>query len=265
LKTLTLILPAFNEAENIAATVRSAYETLSQLVLEWEIIIVNDGSSDNTNKICDRLANADSRVRVIHHATNRGYGAALKSGIISARHQLIFFTDSDGQFSFRELPKFIEYAKQFDIVAGYRAKRHDPPHRLINALGWKLLVRILLGIQIRDIDCAYKVFRREVFERIQIRSVGAMVNTEILAQAEKFGMRLKEVEVSHFPRRFGRPTGAKIGVIFKALRELVKLWCKLRFTHMDQEGIFAQPREAGEPARGQAGHRSSTRRKLQLL
>jgi glycosyltransferase involved in cell wall biosynthesis len=241
MRTLTLIFPAFNEEQNIAATVQSACETVPQFASQWEIIIVNDGSSDDTCKVCDQLVNAHPNVRVVHHSTNRGYGAALKSGVSSARHELIFFTDSDGQFTLAELPKFIEYAKQFDIVAGYRAKRHDPPHRLINALGWNLLVRVVLGIRIRDIDCAYKLFRREVFERIQIRSVGAMVNTEILAQAMKLGMRLKEVEVNHFPRRFGHPTGANIRVIFKAFRELSKLWWKLKFIEPDQQGIFAKP------------------------
>jgi glycosyltransferase involved in cell wall biosynthesis len=245
-QTLTVIFPAFNEEQNIGLTVQSACETLQQLASQWEIIIVNDGSSDSTCKVCDQLVNAQPHVRVIHHLTNRGYGAALKSGVSAARHELIFFTDSDGQFTLTELPKFIEYAKQFDIVAGYRGKRNDPPHRLVNALGWNLLVRVVLGIHIRDIDCAYKLFRREVFERIQIRSVGAMVNTEIMAQAMKFGMRLKEVEVSHFPRRFGRPTGANIKVIFKAFRELFKLWWKLKLIHPDQEGIFVKPVMAPE-------------------
>lgn len=240
MKTLTLVLPAFNEERNIATTIEAACETLAQLALEWEIIIVNDGSADGTGEICDQLASSNRRVRIIHHAVNRGYGAALKSGIVSAQHELIFFTDSDGQFRFKELPKFIEYAQEYDIVVGYRGKRHDPPHRLMNALGWKILVQMMLGIYIRDIDCAYKVFRREVFERIQIRSVGAMVNTEILAQAMKFGVRLKEVEVSHFPRRFGNPTGANIRVILKAFRELFRLWWKLKFIDPDQEGIFVK-------------------------
>jgi glycosyltransferase involved in cell wall biosynthesis len=241
MRTLTVIFPAFNEEQNISVTVQSACETLPRLALQWEIIIVNDGSSDGTSKVCDQLVKAHPHVRVIHHSRNRGYGAALKSGVSAARHELIFFTDSDGQFTLAELPKFIEYAKQFDIVAGYRAKRHDPPHRLVNAMGWNLLVRVVLGIRIRDIDCAYKLFRREVFERIQIRSVGAMVNTEIMAQAMKFSMRLKEVKVSHFPRRFGCPTGANIKVIFKAFRELFKLWWKLKLIEPDQEGIFAKP------------------------
>ncbi len=240
--TLTLVLPAFNEEQNIALTVSSACETLPQLATEWEVIIVNDGSADRTGEICDQLASANPRVRAIHHATNCGYGAALKSGIISAKYELIFFTDSDGQFTFTELPDFIEHAKHFDIVAGYRMKRHDPPYRLLNALGWKMLVRLLLGIKIRDIDCAYKVFRRRVFECVQIRSVGAMVNTEILAQAMRFGMQVKEVGVSHFPRRFGSPTGANIFVILKAFRELFKLWWKLLFIHPEQEGIFVRAR-----------------------
>ena len=147
---------------------------------------MNDGSQDATTPICDELAEQYPEVRAIHHVENRGYGAALKSGILAARHDFIFFTDSDGQFDLEELEHLIEWASHYEIVTGYRAKRQDPPHRLINAWGWKMLVRMVLGVKVRDIDCAFKIFQRSVFDRVQIRSVGAMVNTEILAQANSF-------------------------------------------------------------------------------
>ncbi len=236
--SLSVIFPAYNEEHNITRTVESARAVLSQCAEVWEIIIVNDGSQDETQRICDELAESMPEVRVVEHPENRGYGAALKSGISAARHELIFFSDSDGQFDLEELPKFLEHTDHYDIVAGYRAKRQDPVHRLINAWGWNLLVRSLLGIRVRDIDCAYKVFRREVFERIQIRAVGAMVNTEILAQAMKFEMKIKELEVRHLPRCFGRSTGANLFVICKAFRELVLLWGKMARVSDDQEGLF---------------------------
>ena len=238
--SLSVIFPAYNEEHNITKTVESARAVLSQVAKKWEIIIVNDGSRDDTQRICEELADSMPEVRVVQHPQNRGYGAALKSGICAARHELIFFSDSDGQFDLGELPKFLEYTDQYDIVAGYRAKRQDPLHRLINAWGWNMLVRALLGIRVRDIDCAYKVFRREVFERIQIRAVGAMVNTEILAQAMKFGMKIKELEVRHLPRCFGRSTGANVFVICKAFRELVLLWGKMASVSDDQEGLFVK-------------------------
>jgi len=211
---------------------------LPKLAQTYEIVLVNDGSRDATTPICDELAEQYPEVRAIHHMVNRGYGAALKSGILAARYDYIFFTDSDGQFDLQELENLIEYAGHYDIVTGYRAKRQDPPHRLINAWGWKTLVRMLLGVKVRDIDCAFKVFQRSVFDRIQIRSVGAMVNTEILAQANSFGMRIFEVKVTHYPRRAGKPSGANLRVIAKAFKELFRLWGRLRNVTHEQPGLF---------------------------
>jgi len=238
--SISVIFPAFNEEANLRQTVEPACRSLSTLTDRWEIIIVNDGSRDGTRQICDELAAANPGVHAIHHPGNRGYGAALKSGIEAARHSLIFFTDSDGQFDIAELHNLVEWSTHYEIVAGYRARRNDPPHRLLNAWGWKMLVRIALGIKIRDIDCAFKLFRREVFHRVQIRSVGAMVNTEILAQATRFGMNIREVPVSHFPRRHGNSTGANPGVIVKAFGELFRMWWKLRNISLEQRGLYSE-------------------------
>jgi glycosyltransferase involved in cell wall biosynthesis len=236
--TLSVIFPAFNEEDNIRHTVESARRVLPKVATTWEIILVNDGSKDGTTPICDELAAQYPEVRAIHHVDNRGYGAALKSGILAARYDFIFFTDSDGQFDLQELERLIEWSSQYEIVTGYRAKRQDPPHRLINAWGWKMLVRMVLGVKVRDIDCAFKIFQRSVFDRVQIRSVGAMVNTEILAQAMGFGMRIHEVKVSHYPRRFGRSSGANLRVILKAFRELFRLWGQLRNVTHEQPGLY---------------------------
>ena len=234
--SLSVIFPAFNEEANIQRTVESARQVLPKLAQTWEIILVNDGSKDATTPLCDELAEQYPEVRAIHHVDNRGYGAALKSGILAARHDFIFFTDSDGQFDLEELEHLIEYADHYEIVTGYRGKRQDPPHRLINAFGWKMLVRMVLGVKVRDIDCAFKIFQRSVFDRVQIRSVGAMVNTEILAQANAFGMRIHEVRVSHYPRQFGKPSGANLRVIAKAFRELLRLYRQLRTVTHEQAG-----------------------------
>src|SRR5215813_12490142 len=223
MKSLSVVLPAFNEEANIRAVVEDAYQNIPKFTPVFEIIVVNDGSKDRTGEICDRLAAEFPEVRVVHHIRNRGYGAALKSGIERARNDLIFFTDADGQFDLKEVAALLEKTDAYDIVAGYRAQRQDPPHRLLFAWGWNILVRIVLGVRIRDIDCAFKVFNRRVFDRVQINSVGAMVNTEIFAQVSRFGMTVKEVRVSHFPRRHGKPTGGNIAVIMKAFRELIKM------------------------------------------
>lgn len=244
--SLSVIFPAFNEEANIKHTVESARLVLPKLAQTWEIITVNDGSKDGTTPICDALAEQYPEVRAVHHAENRGYGAALKSGILAARYDYIFFTDSDGQFDLTELEDLIEWAGHYEIVTGYRAKRQDPPYRLINAWGWKTLVRMVLGVKVRDIDCAFKIFQRSVFDRIQIRSVGAMVNTEILSQANSFGMRIHEVKVSHYPRRHGKPSGANLRVIIKAFRELFRLWGQLRNVTHQQPGLFRTDRDFAE-------------------
>jgi glycosyltransferase involved in cell wall biosynthesis len=238
LRSLSVVLPAFNEQYNLRCTVEAARRILPAIADEWEIIIVNDGSGDATGRICDTLACQIRQVCVVHHPGNRGYGAALKSGIGRARHDWIFFSDSDGQFDFAEITRLLDHSESSDIVAGYRKRRNDPPYRALNALGWNLLIRYSLGLAVRDIDCAFKLFRRSVFERVQISSVGAMVNTEILCQATRFGMRIKEVEVTHYPRDYGQPSGAKLRVIVKAFRELFRMRRKLRTITHEQEGLY---------------------------
>ena len=240
MKSLSVIFPAKNEEANIRSVVEQAHRTIPKFAPIFEIIVVNDGSKDRTGEICNQLAEELPTVRVVHHQENCGYGAALKSGIKMARHELIFFTDSDGQFDIGEVPALLELTGDYDIVAGYRARRQDPPHRLLFAWGWNILVRLLLGIKIRDIVCAFKVFNRYVFESIRIQSVGAMVNTEIFAQAARFGMTVDQVPVSHFPRRHGKPTGSALTVIGKAFRELIKMRCMLHTTTPDQAGLFRE-------------------------
>jgi glycosyltransferase involved in cell wall biosynthesis len=169
-----------------------------------------------------------SDVVPVHHEVNRGYGAALRSGIYKASKDLVFFTDSDLQFDLEEIQHLEEWIHEFDIVAGYRARRADPAHRRLNAWGWNVLVRLVLGLKIKDIDCAFKLFRREVFSNIRLETVGAMINTEILTLAQRGQMKIKEVPVSHYPRLAGEQTGANIKVIFKAFRELFVMRDKLK-------------------------------------
>ena len=244
MQDISVIFPAFNEEGNIRCTVETMLKVLPKVATRWEVIVVDDGSSDATALMCDRLKARYPEVEVIRHEQNRGYGAALKSGIMAAKYNLIFFSDSDGQFNYRDLEQLICWSKDYDIVAGYRAKRHDPLYRRVNALGWNILVRLVLGIKVRDIDCAFKLFRREVFDHVQIRSVGAMVNTEILAQATQLGMRIHQVKVSHFPRRQGKQSGANVRVIIKAFGELCRLWRKLRHVTSDQEGLYSETKDA---------------------
>lgn len=227
-QSISVVFPAYNEEGNIAKAVEQATNFLGHLFRDWEIIVVNDGSRDRTGEILNRLSNQDNRVVPLHHEVNRGYGAALRSGILKAQKDLIFFCDSDLQFHLNELLLLLSWIEQYDIVAGYRAKRTDPFHRKLNAVGWKALVRLLLGLKVRDIDCAFKLFRRDVFREIKIDAVGAMVNTDILVQATRMGFKIKEIPVTHFPRQNGKQTGANIKVVLRAFKELLRLYSKLR-------------------------------------
>lgn len=230
LPNISIVFPAFNEEQNLEGVVTSALKILPHMTASFEIIIVNDGSRDQTGAVAERLAAMSDAVRVVHHPQNRGYGAALKSGIEQAKKDLIFFCDSDGQFTLEDLHRLLAWVDRYDMVIGYREKRQDPFHRRLNAKAWNVLVRGLFGLKVRDIDCAFKVFRRQIFDRVGIDTVGAMVNTEILSRSLRNGFTLKEVPVRHFPRQFGEQTGAKPRVILKAFHELAKMYVKIYLT-----------------------------------
>jgi glycosyltransferase involved in cell wall biosynthesis len=226
--TISIIFPAYNEEQNIRQVVEEAVDFADSIFQDWEIIVVNDGSSDNSGQIIDGIGLSNPKVRAVHHPQNRGYGQALKSGFATANNELIFFCDSDLQFHISELLLFLGYINNHDIVIGYRYERNDPFHRKINAAGWGLLIRLIFDMKVRDIDCAFKLFRRQVFDYVKIDAVGAMVNTDILVQASHLGFTVKELPVTHFTRLHGSQTGAKLRVILKAFRELIRLYGKLK-------------------------------------
>lgn len=223
--SLSLVLPARDEAKNIAAVLARAFEVLPRLAKEFEVIVVDDGSRDATGSIATQF----DGVRVLHHAESRGYGAALRSGLRAARLEWVFFTDADLQFDLAELSALIVASDrggrvtQPDVVAGYRVRRRDPWTRRALAWGWGRLVRLVYGLRVRDVDCAFKLFRRDVLDAISIESVGAFVNTEILVRAQAAGFRIQEVPVSHYPRTAGTASGAHPRVILRALHELLRM------------------------------------------
>jgi glycosyltransferase involved in cell wall biosynthesis len=225
---LSLVFPVFDEEENIGRLLDEALALAPLLAAEFEIVVVDDGSRDGSASVVDRLRERDPRIRLLRHAANRGYGAALRAGLREARGELVFFSDADLQFDLDELATLLSHAREFDIVAGYREPRRDPSGRLVLAWGWGTLVNQLFGLGVRDIDCAFKVFRRPVIEAIPIASVGAFINTEILVRARQAGFRIHQVPVSHRRRRHGRQSGARPRVILRALIELATLYRELR-------------------------------------
>jgi len=230
---LSLFFPAHNEAENIEPLVREALGALSALADQYEVIAVDDGSRDGTAELADQLAEEHLSFRVVHHPTNRGYGAALRSGFAAARYPLIAFIDGDRQFRVADLVRLIDRlnaAEAPDVVLGYRLRRADAPLRLAYARAYRLALRLLFGLKVRDPDCACKLFRRDALEGIRLESGGAFLSAELLIKLRERGRTLAEVGVPHYPRTAGSASGANPRVILRAVRDFwllrLRLWLR---------------------------------------
>ena len=225
--SLSLILPAHNEAGNIREVVDHALAVLPAYTDELEVIIVNDGSHDATPAIADELARMDARVRVVHHERNRGYGGALTSGFSASTGDYVMFMDADRQFDIADIRLLSPFVGDFDIVAGFRMERNDPVHRRVFAEVFNVTVRVLFGVHLRDIDCAFKIFRGDMLRSLELSSPGALINTEIQAKLRRQRARLAQVGVHHYPRVAGRATGGSPRVVMRAMRETIRLWWRL--------------------------------------
>lgn len=221
--SLSVFFPCFNEQENVSRVVGRAVEVLCGLVADWEVIVVNDGSADRTGELADTLAAEHERVRAVHHERNSGYGAALRSGFAAATKQYVFYTDGDGQFDIAELDLLLSRRDEATIISGYRRRRRDSAIRRLNAGCWGWLVQRLLGFRCRDVDCAFKLYPRAIFDRMELKSTGALIDAEVLGRAARLGCTILDVPVTHLPRTAGEQTGAKPSVIFRAFRELLRL------------------------------------------
>lgn len=230
MKSLSVFFPSFNEEGNVEITVKRAVDVLTRLNLEYEIILVNDGSTDNTRRVAESLARKNSKIRVINHPKNLGYGEVLKSGFYNARYDNIVYTDGDGQFDFSEVTKFLDKIDNFDLIVGYRIKRRDHFFRILFKEGWRLSLFAFFRLTLKDVDCGFKMVKREVLQKIpHLESQrGAMINAELVIKAKKMGFKIGQVGVTHYPRLSGRPTGANFEVIIKSYLDLVKLWWNLK-------------------------------------
>ncbi len=226
--SISVFFPCYNEQGNVERTVQNAIDVLENLKADFEIIIVDDGSRDETAKIADEIAARNNRVKVVRHPTNLGYGAALQSGFKAAKKELVFYTDGDGQFDINEMPPLLPLMEKFDIVSCYRINRQDPLVRKLNGWAWTKLVCFVFGINIRDIDCAFKLFKKIIFENMELSSTGALIDAEILARAVRKGCSVTQKGVHHYPRTDGAQTGANLKVILRAFKELFNLRRKIR-------------------------------------
>ncbi|MFN8634484.1 MAG: glycosyltransferase family 2 protein [Chloroflexota bacterium] len=251
--SISAVLPAYNEEAIVEQSVLDVAVVLSSLTDDYEIVVVDDGSRDQTCQVLMELAEQypELPLRVVLHEQNRGYGAALASGFDAATKELIFMTDGDRQFDVTELGRFLPALDAaIDLVVGYRQRRADPPVRLLNAFCWKLLVNGLFGYTARDVDCAFKLFRRRVWQSVTVHARGATFSAEFLVKARRLGFQIAELPVRHLPRTAGTATGARLDVIARAFHELFQLW-----RHLDAE--LATDRAAIRAARVQTEARQA--------
>lgn len=232
LPELSIFFPFWNEQGNVEETIKKAIPVADKVAKKWEIIMVDDGSSDETLRIAEKLAKEDGRLSVVSHQPNRGYGAALTSGFTHCQYDVVVFTDGDGQFDFNEVTKFIEKIDSADLVIGFRQKRRD--HKLFKRLLLMNLLKVwdfvLFHFYFKDIDCGFKMFKKDAIKKIMpLRSEGAMITTEILAKAKRKKLTIEEVGVTHYPRKLGYQSGANFPVILRAILESFILWYDLHY------------------------------------
>jgi len=228
LPSLSACFPVHDEAENVVPMTEAMLRVLPTVAARWELIVVDDGSRDGTAALVDRLAREHANVRVVRHERNRGYGAAVRSGLAACRHDYVFLTDGDRQFDPADLVALLPHLAHADVVVGYRETRADPLPRRLNTAGWNFLVRTLLRLPVRDVNCAFKLLRRDATAGLTLRSDGALLPAELLARVAQRGRRIVEVPVRHHPRVAGIPSGGRPGVVLRAFGELVRLGRELR-------------------------------------
>ena len=233
---LSVFFPCYNEEKNIPTTVSQAVAVLKKIAKRWEIILVDDGSKDNTAKVLLKIKSKyPQNIKIVTHHPNRGYGAAFKSGLYNSKYQWIAFTDSDGQFDFSEITKFIKKQQETksDLVIGYYLGRQVSKTVILTSKIWELIVFVLFGLKVTDIDCGFKFISKKVVDTIPKLEAerGAFISSEFLIKAKKAGFKITEIGVHHYPRTEGQATGRQLKVILKSFSDLFRLWFKINFHH----------------------------------
>jgi len=226
---LSISFPAWNEEANIGKAIEDGVRVASQLTDDFEVVVVDDGSTDHTADVVREYASQHPQVRLIQHKVNQGYGAAVFDGLVGGTKEWAFFTDSDLQFVLDELERFWALRDKADLVIGYRAPRRDSFIRKFNGLGWTWLTNVLFGYVSRDVDCAFKLMSREAVNAVapRVASRGATLSAEFLVRAKRMGFTFKEIPVTHLPRTAGSQTGAKLDVILRAFGEMFRFRLKM--------------------------------------
>jgi glycosyltransferase involved in cell wall biosynthesis len=227
-KSISVFYPAYNDGGTIASMVLSALLTLRELADDYEVIVVNDGSSDYTPQILNELARVYDRVRIIHHEKNQGYGGALRSGFANATKELIFYTDGDAQYDARELKLlFAALVEGVDMVNGYKISRSDPWYRAVIGRTYHWIAKIAFGLRLRDVDCDFRLMRREIFDKVHLESNSGVICVEMMKKIQDAGFVIAEVPVHHYHRVYGRSQFFNFSRTFRVGLDLMRLWVKL--------------------------------------
>jgi glycosyltransferase involved in cell wall biosynthesis len=227
--SLSVFFPAYNDAPSLPSLLEKAFEVLGRHVEDFEVIVVNDGSRDNTAEVLARLEERyRPKLRLITHPKNRGYGAALRSGFAVASKELVFYTDGDGQYDVGDLPRLLQQmTPEVGLVNGYKLERHDPWHRILIGNIYNRLARLLFRIRIRDIDCDFRLIRRALLEEIRLSSTSGTICVELVRKLELSRYRVVEVGVHHYPRLHGRSQFFRMRALAKTFYQLVRLYIRL--------------------------------------
>lgn len=224
--SISVFFPAYNDAPSLPSLVSDAFEVLKNYGCDYELIVINDGSTDNTGEVLAKLQHANAgRMRVVTHETNRGYGGALRSGFSAATKELVFYTDGDAQYDVRELPKLLaEMTPDVGLVNGYKLERNDPSHRIWIGRVYNFVARTLFRIRIRDIDCDFRLIRKSLLDDIQLSSTSGTVCVELVRKLESSPYRVVEVGVHHYPRQHGRSQFFRVRSLLTTLYQLIWLY-----------------------------------------
>lgn len=226
--SLSVFFPVYQEEENVGKVTGQALRVLEEMECAYEVIIVDDGSTDRTGAVADELARRHPSVRVVHHEGNRGYGAALKTGFTSAKNDYIFYTDGDNQFDLRELKKFVALLDFSDMVIGFRNRRNYSFYQKVTSFTYNLVLQNLFDLSYRDVDCAFKLVPKSLIDRTELSSVAAFIDAELLIKAQQLGYSVTEVGVTHLPRTSGVSHGANAKVVLRTIREMVRFYLQVR-------------------------------------
>ena len=238
---ISIILPAYNNENSIREVALSALSCLSKITEQYELIVVDDCSYDKTARIVDELSKKEDKLKPLYHSENLGKGNAIKSGILSSKYNFIFYTDCDGQYDVSEIEKLLPFIEHNDLIVGYRLKRKDGLTRKIVSKIYNLLNRLLFGVAVKDIGCAFKLFKRDAFDNLEVKTNGFFFDAELIIRAKKAGLSIKEVGISHYPSLasekslFGGKSSIRTSHVIKIIVEMVKL--KLDLLKIKQTNI----------------------------